>query len=106
MDMNIDSGQLLSQALSQAPKRAAGRDPQKLKQVTQQFEAIFIQQIFKEMRNTIPTGGVLERSNADDIYTQLQDAEAAKEMARHGGIGLTDLMMRQLLQEDSAAGQK
>ncbi len=100
MDSKIDSGQLLSQALTQTPKKPPGRDPQQLKQVAQQFEAIFIQQMFKEMRNTVPDAGLLEKGNADDIYTQLQDAEAAKMMAQHGGIGLADLMLKQLLDED------
>jgi len=102
MDNKIDAGQLLSQALTQAPKKTSGRgDPRKLKETAQQFEAIFIQQMFKEMRKTIPDDGLIKRGNADDIYTQLQDAEAAKEMARHGGIGLTDLMMQQLLKDNS-----
>jgi flagellar protein FlgJ len=55
--------------------------------------------MFKEMRNTIPEGGLIEKSNADEIYTQLQDAEAAKLMSRQGGIGLSDVMLRQLLDE-------
>lgn len=98
---NIDPNQLLSQALTQAPKKAPGRDPEKLKAVAQQFEAIYIQQLFKDMRNTVPKDGLVERGNADDVYTQLLDAEAAKVMAEQGGIGLADLMLRQLLGEDA-----
>lgn len=101
MDSKIDPKQLLSQAMSQTPKKVAGRDPQQLKAATQQFEAVFIQQMFKDMRNTIPEGGLIERSNADDIYTQMQDAEAAKVMAERGGIGLADLMMQQLLDDNT-----
>jgi len=101
MDSKIDAGQLLSQALTQVPKKAPGRDPQKIKAQAQQFEAIFIQQIFKEMRNTIPEGGLIERGNADDVYSQLQDAEVAKVMAQRGGIGLADLMMKQLIKDPS-----
>ena len=100
MDSKIDTQQLLSQALSQVPKKAPGRDPQKIKAAAQQFEAVFIQQMFKEMRNTIPSGGMIERGNADDVFTQMQDAEAAKVMAARGGIGLTDLMMQQLVDEE------
>lgn len=99
MDSKIDPNQLLSQALTQAPKKAAGRDPEKLKEVAQQFEAIFIQQMFKDMRNTIPEGGLVERGNADEVYGQMQDAEVAKVMAERGGIGLADLMLQQLLDE-------
>ena len=101
MDGKVDTSQLLNQALTQTPKKLPGRDPQKIKAATQQFEAVFIQQIFKEMRNTVSNDGLIERGNADDIYAQLQDAEAAKIMAAQGGIGLADLMLKQLLDEDS-----
>lgn len=100
MDSKIDPSQLLSQALTQTPKKVPGRDPVKIKESAQQFEAVFIQQIFKEMRNTIPDDGLITRGNADDIYAQLQDAEAAKVLAEQGGIGLAELMLQQLLDED------
>jgi peptidoglycan hydrolase FlgJ len=100
MDSKIDPSLMLSQAMAQTPKNAPGRDPQKIKEATQQFEAIYIQQMFKEMRNSVPDGGLIERDNANDIYTQLQDAEAAKVMSEQGGIGLSDLMLQQLLGED------
>ena len=97
MEARIDSAQLLSQAT--APRTVSphkGQDPKKLKESAQQFEAIFIQQMYKEMRKTIPDDGLIQRGNADEIYTQMQDLEAAKVTAQQGGIGLTDLMMRQL----------
>jgi flagellar protein FlgJ len=96
MDTKIDTTQLLSQATSQAPKAKKGQDPEKLKEVCQQFESIFIQQLYKEMRNTIPNDGLIPRGNADDIYTQLQDMEAAKITAERGGIGLAEIMFEQL----------
>lgn len=99
MEARIDSAQLLSQATSQVAKVHKGQDPEKLKATAQQFEAIFIQQMFKEMRKTIPDDGLIQRGNADDIYSQLQDMEAAKMTAQQGGIGLADLMMQQLLKQ-------
>jgi len=100
MDPKIDTQQLFSQAMNQAPKTAPGRDPEKLKDAAQQFEAVFIQQMFKAMRDSVPEGGLFEKGNADDIYAQMQDAEAAKIMAQQGGIGLADLMIKQLLDEE------
>jgi len=97
MESRIDSAQLFSQATTQTPKAHKGQDPEQLKEAAQQFEAIFIQQMFKEMRKTIPDDGLIERGNADDIYSQLQDMEAAKITAQQGGIGLADLMMKQLM---------
>ena len=102
MDSKIDPSALLNQAITQAPKvqRGKGQDPQELKGVAQQFEAIFLQQMFKEMRNTVPEDGLIERGNADDMYTQMQDAEAAKVMSERGGIGLADLMLQELLKNN------
>ncbi len=100
MDHNIDAAQLISQTTSQTPRVSKGQDPEKLKEVCQQFEAIFIQQIYKEMRNTIPNEGYIPRGNADDMYAQLQDMEAAKITAERGGIGLAEMMMQQLMDEE------
>jgi flagellar protein FlgJ len=101
MDAQIDTTSILSQATGQVPKVPVhkGQDPEKLKEVCQQFEAIFIQQMYKEMRNTVPEDGLIPRGNADSIYTQLQDMEAAKLTAEQGGIGLAELMLEQLMQE-------
>jgi len=98
MESRIDPAQLLSQT-TQAAKVPKGRDPVKLKEAAQQFEAIFIQQMYKEMRKTIPDDGLIPRGNADDVYTQLQDMEAAKITAQNGGIGLTEMMMQQLMKQ-------
>jgi flagellar protein FlgJ len=100
MDTKVDPQQLLSQALAETPQKVPGRDPQKLKAVAQQFEAVFLQQIFKEMRKTVPEGGLIPRGNADDMYTQLQDMEAAKIMAERGGIGMAELMLQDLLKQN------
>ena len=97
MEHRIDSAQLLSQITTQPAKVHKGQNSEKLKEVAQQFEAIFIQQMYKEMRKTIPDDGLIQRGNADDVYTQLQDLEAAKITAQRGGIGLADLLMQQLM---------
>jgi flagellar protein FlgJ len=99
MNHGIDPAQLLSQATAQAPSKGKGREPEQLKEVAQQFEAIFIQQMYKEMRKTVPDEGLIPRGNADDIYNQLQDLEAAKITAQRGGIGLAELMLEQLMKE-------
>jgi len=98
MDARIDSAQLLDQVMTpRTVKSHKGQNPEKLKEAAQQFEAIFIQQMYKEMRKTIPDDGLIQHGNAEDIYAQLQDLEAAKITAQQGGIGLADLMMQQLM---------
>ena len=104
MDINhgFDAAQMVRQATgTPRPIKSAGQqDPEKLKGLVQEFEAIFIQQMYKEMRSTIPDDGLMPRTNAEDTFIQMQDMELAKSTARQGGIGLAEMMMKQLQQID------
>ncbi|MFO7812189.1 MAG: rod-binding protein [Pelovirga sp.] len=104
MDINhgFDTAHIVGQVTS-APRTAKGggqQDPVRLKELAQEFEAIFIQQMYKEMRSTIPDDGLIPRTNAEDTFIQMQDLEVAKATARQGGIGLAEMMMKQLQQID------
>ena len=98
MNTGIDAAQIFSQATSQAPKAHKGQNKEGIRAAAQEFEAIFIKQMYKEMRNTITDGGLIEKGNADAIYNDMQDMEAAKMTAERGGIGLADMMMQQLME--------
>jgi len=95
--MKIDSQarMLVAQAL-QKPGAKAGTDKQQMKQTAKDFEAIFVQQVFKGMRQTVPDGGLLPRGQAEEIYSDLQDMEAAKQFTNHGGIGLAEMLLEQM----------
>jgi len=104
MDINhgFDTASIVRQATS-VPSRSKSvgqQDQARLKELTQEFEAIFIQQMYKEMRSTIPDDGLIPRTNAEDTFLQMQDLEVAKATARQGGIGLAEIMMKQLQQID------
>lgn len=71
-------------------------DKEQLVQKAKEFEAIFVQQVFKSMRQTIPEGKLLPRGNAEQIYTDMQDIEAAKQLTAQGGIGLAEMLIEQL----------
>lgn len=95
MDITEQSRLLASMALStKKPSLPANKD--RIKKTAQEFEAIFVQQMFKEMRRTIPEGGVLPRGNAEEIFTSLQDMEAARQLTAHRGIGLAEILSEEL----------
>ena len=71
-------------------------DPQALQQVCQDFEAIFINTLFQQMRKTIPDAGYLEHGMGMDMFEELMDMQMAREMAREGGFGLGRLLYEQL----------
>jgi len=79
-----------------ATDRRDRRDRESLRRSCQDFEAIFIQSMFKSMRKSIPDGGLFTRDTAHEIYQDMLDGEVAKEISRHQSLGLADQMYRQM----------
>jgi peptidoglycan hydrolase FlgJ len=73
-----------------------GNNRNSLKQLCQDFESIFINSLFQEMRKSIPDGGYLEHDLGKDIFQEMMDMEVAGEMSRKGGLGLGRLLYEQL----------
>jgi len=74
----------------------AQKDRASLRRSCQDFEAIFIQYMFKSMRQSIPDGGLFEKDTAHEIYLDMLDAEVAKEISRQQSPGLAEQMYRQM----------
>ena len=68
----------------------------KLWKAAQDFEAVFMFQVLKQMRNTIHTEGFLHGGAGEEIFTGLMDEELSKHMAGRGGTGITEMMFSQL----------
>ncbi len=62
-------------------------------EAAQQFEALFIHQMFKQMR-AMQQGGLFD-SPSMRLYRDWFDQQVAGEMARAGGLGLADAIRRQ-----------
>ena len=72
------------------------RTPDRLKRACQEMESLFINQLLKQMRQAIPKGGLLGDSSAEEMFTDMHDAELARTMAGAGGLGLAQMLMAQL----------
>jgi len=66
-----------------------------LRKACADFEAIFIQKLWEQMRATVPKEGYLH-SKEEDIYLSLYDQELSTRLAKRGGLGLGDLLFSQL----------
>ena len=75
---------------------AEEREAQKLREACQGFEAMFLSMMYKQMRATVPKDGLFGHSNAIDIFEDLRDTELMNAAAKSGGIGLADMMYKQL----------
>jgi peptidoglycan hydrolase FlgJ len=87
----------------QALKRAAGKnDPSALRKVAQQFESMFTRMMLKSMRDAVGTDPIFG-SDQEKMYQGMYDDQLALQLSKGRGLGLADMLMRQL-QRMSAAG--
>lgn len=83
------SGLARLKADSRSDPRAA------LRQAAQQFEAIMLNQMLKSMRETVPDEGVFS-SPEGRTFQGLLDQQWVTQMSQRGGLGIADVLERQL----------
>lgn len=71
------------------------KDDKELRALATQFESIFVNQLMKAMRETLPKDGLLN-SFSVDMYESMFDQEVADEMSKGKGMGLADVLYTQL----------
>jgi len=75
----------------------ASKDSAKLKKSAEQLEGVFVQQLYKAMRDTVPQqDGIVSGGAGEDIFTGLMDQHLAAETPKHWEGGLSDALYRQL----------
>lgn len=78
-------------------KLKKGEDDEKLMEVCKEFEGIFINMMLKEMNNTVPDGGLIEKSQGSKIFEEMYMEELSKEMSKgSNGMGIAQMMYKQL----------
>lgn len=82
---------------AEGEKLKTDKDDQKLRQTCQELESVFLEMMMKEMRNTVPKSGLMDMRN-QELFQSMLDTEVTRDMAKAGGIGLADMMYRQLSQ--------
>ena len=92
------------QAPARREDRLSGRgDDQRLKTACNQFEALFIHFLLKEMRSTIEKSDFMNGGRAEELYESMLDEELAKEISEQKGIGLGSVLYRQLADRPTPA---
>lgn len=83
------------QGLDRLRKAAREESPEALREAARQFEALFIQQMLKNMREA-SFGDELFDNDQSKLYQGMFDQQVSIHMTEKGGIGLADLLIRQL----------
>lgn len=79
-------------------QRLAGKDnsPESLRAAARQFEALFMQMMFKAMRDATPQDGLFDNDQTR-MFQQMHDQQLSMDLAQKGrGMGLADALFRQL----------
>ncbi|WP_297526473.1 flagellar assembly peptidoglycan hydrolase FlgJ [Thiohalobacter sp.] len=72
-----------------------GRDPETLRKVAGQFEALFVNMVLKSMREASLGDGFLDNDQTR-FYQGMYDQQIGLELTKGRGLGLADMLVRQL----------
>ena len=66
-----------------------------LRQTAKQLEGVFVEQLFKAMRETVPEGGLTDGGSGEDIFSGLMDQHLAEQVPNSWERGLGAALYRQ-----------
>ncbi len=95
--MTLDMAQVYTDFSGLAALKARAREDQAaaLDQVSRQFESLFLQMMLKSMRDASFGGGLMDGKRGE-FYRDMYDKQIAMDLAGSRGIGLADMIRRQL----------
>ena len=77
-------------------EKARAQLEKRLKDACEGFESMLLSIMYKEMRNTVPKNQLFGDDNAHEIWQSMLDTAMMEEAAKSGGIGLAELLYKQL----------
>ncbi len=92
-----------SKGLEQLRLQAKNSPDQALKSAAQQFEQVFLNMMLKSMREATPQDGMMD-SEQTKMFTGMLDQQLAQSMSSGQGVGLADVMVRQLQRSSMGPG--
>lgn len=101
MNINPNSASMLNlmdrSNIEKTSKDLKNADDERLREVCQDFESIFLNMMMKEMRKNVPDGGIVEKSQGSLIFEDMYMEELSNEISKsENGIGLAKEMYEQL----------
>jgi flagellar protein FlgJ len=74
-------------------------DEKKLRKSASDLEGMFVAQLYKAMRDTVPQGeGIVSGGSGEEIFTGLMDEHVAADTPKHWNGGISEALYRQLRQ--------
>ena len=100
MDINLlksgyDLGLDKNSSMGSKQSQISGQTSNELQNVADQFEAIFLETLLRQARESKLSDGLFD-SQADDNFEQMFDQELAKSSSKLVDIGIADAIVRQM----------
>ncbi|KFC09370.1 FlgJ family peptidoglycan hydrolase [Trabulsiella guamensis ATCC 49490] len=96
----LESAAWDAQSLNELKAKASQDPGANLRPVARQMEGMFVQMMLKSMREALPKDGIFS-SDQTRLYTSMYDQQIAQQMTAGKGLGLADMMVKQM---DAAQG--
>lgn len=102
--LKVQKDQEVENSFSELLQKAQlDKDDQQLKEACQEMEAYFIQELYKVMRTSTQLGeGIITKGQHEEIFEDMLIEEQSKEATKAGGIGIADMLYKQLSKEHAS----
>ncbi len=70
-----------------------------IKATAQEFEAVFLSQMFSHMFTGLSSSGLFGGGSSEETYRTMMYQELGKTLSKAGGIGIADSVMRHMLKQ-------
>jgi flagellar protein FlgJ len=67
------------------------------------FQSLFVEMMLKSMRETVNKDKLTGGGQGEEVYGSLLDREYASAVSRRGGLGLAEMIERQLLAQEGGS---
>ncbi|KIX13535.1 peptidoglycan DD-metalloendopeptidase family protein [Dethiosulfatarculus sandiegensis] len=99
--LNTSLVRLETKALGGAEKTGktgaqGGDSKEEVREAARMMEALFLGMLWKEMRKTIPKGGLFDGGKGEEMFTDMLDRSVAEASVKGGSMGLAEMLERQL----------
>jgi flagellar protein FlgJ len=72
-------------------------EQRRLRDTASEVESIFLSHMLKTMRQASGIGGTLLSGTGQRVYREMMDEQLGRALAKGGGIGLADMLIRDVL---------
>ena len=73
-----------------------GSENKKLRQACSDFEALLLNKLVSSMRESLPEGGLFEKSFGEKMFQSMHDEELSRQMASGRGTGMGELLYQKI----------